>query len=140
MGRTLGSQLCRRLMDKCGKTATDKHPRTKGSEPSPSTLFNTVRHKTSSDCLGQHHCGSQHKQTRWDSLGGTLCPLVETSHLVLKTPDNTQSKTHPRFTECHCRQPFQEEPNSTHGMVSVPSDFQTNHSTLGTPTYRPICN
>ena len=29
---------------------------------------------------------------------------------------------------------------TTHRMVSVPSDFQTNHSTLGTPENRLVCN
>ena len=91
LGRTLRSQLHWRPMVRCRKTARHKGPGTKGSDPSHSTLRDMVQHKTSTDCHGQHHCSSPHKQTRGDSLGGTLCPHVETPHLVQQIPDNTQS-------------------------------------------------
>ena len=57
-----------------------------------------------------------------------------------QTPDNPQSKTLPRFTKCHCGRSFQEKPNSTHRVVPVPSDIQTEHSTLGTSSDRLICH
>ena len=99
-----------------------------------------VIQETSADSIGQHHCSSPHKQTGKNQLNRTLCPHVETPHRVQQTPDNPQGKTCPRFTQCHCEQSFQEKPNSTHRVVPVPSDIQTDHSTLGTSSDRLSCH
>ena len=80
------------------KTATHKPARTKSSDPSPSTLLEPVQKEASIDSLGQHHCGSPHKQTRGNTLGGALHSHVETPHMVQQTSNNTQSKTRPSMS------------------------------------------
>ena len=57
-----------------------------------------------------------------------------------QTSDNPQSKTHPRPSQCHCGRSFQEKPNSIHRVVPIPSDIQTDHSTLAMSSNRLICH
>ena len=120
------------------KTTPHKRAGTKSSNPSPETLLKTVRHKRGVSSLRQHKCSDSYKQTGWDPLTRALCPHVATSNMVQQTPDITQSKTCPRITQCYCGRSVQEEPNTTYRVVSIPSDLQTDHTTLATPANRPI--
>ena len=60
--------------------------------------------------------------------------------MVQQKPDNPQGTTRPRLSQCNCRQPFQEKPNTTHRMVSGTPDFKEDFSTLGTSSDRSICH
>ena len=88
------------------------------------TLFKTVHQEISASSLRQHQCSTPHKQTRRNSLNRAFCPHVETPYLVQQTPDNSQSETRPKVTQCHCGRPLQEEPNSTHRVVPVSQIFK----------------
>ena len=81
-----------------------------------------------------------HISKRGNPLNRTLCPHVETSHMVQQKPDNPQGKTRSRLSQCNCRRPFQEKPNTTHRVVSGTPDFQEDLSTLGTSSDRSICH
>ena len=140
LGCTLKSRFHRRFMISSRETTAHKCTRTKSSNPSPSTLFKTVHQEISASSLRQHYCSSPHKQTRRNSLSRAFCPHVETPYLVQQTPDNSQSETRPKVTQCHCGRPLQEEPNSTHRVVPVSSDIQIDHSTLGASSDRPVCH
>ena len=135
LGRTLRSQLYRRPMVPRRKTVTNKRARTESRHSNPLTLLKTVWRKTGVSSLRQHNCSSPHKQTR-----GDLCPHVASPHVVQQSSRPTQSETCSRVTQCHCRRPIQEESNTTHGVVSISSNLQTNHPSMGTPSNRPVRN
>ena len=140
LGRTLKSRLRRRHMVSSRKTTTHKCIGTKSSDPSSSTFLTTMQQETGVSSIRQHHSSSPHKQTGGNPLNRTLCPHVETSHMVQQKPDNPQGKTRPRLSQCNCRRPFQEKPNTTHRVVSGTPDFQEDLSTLGTSSDRSICH
>ena len=122
------------------KTTTHKCIGTKSSDPSSSTFLTTMQQETGVSSIRQHHGSSPHKQTGGNPLTRTLCPHVEASHMVQQKPDNPPGKTRPRLSQCNCRRPFQEKPNTTHRVVSGTPDFQEDFSTLGTSSDRSICH
>ena len=140
LGRSLKSRLRRRSMVSNRKTPSHKRTGTKGSNPSPTTLLAPMPQETSAGSIRQHNCGSPHKQTGGNPLRRTLCPHVETTHMLQQAPNNTQSTARPRFSQCYCGRPLQEKPNPTHRMVLGSSYLHKDLPTLGTATNRPVCH
>ena len=140
LGRSLKSRLRRRSMVSNRKTPSHKRTGTKGSNPSPTTLLAPMPQETSAGSIRQHNCGSPHKQTGGNPLHRTLCPHVETTHMVQQAPNNTQSTARPRFSQCDCGRPLQEKPNPTHRMVLGSPYLHKDLPTLGTATNRPVCH
>ena len=87
----------------------------------------------------QLNSGSLHKQTRWNPLGRDVHSPVEDHDLVLSLPDNTESQTHSRVSECDGRPAVQVGPNSVNRMVTASTGVQTDMSQLVHSSCRSIC-
>ena len=79
-------------------------------------------------CYGQLNSSSLHKQTR-NSLCRDVCSPVEDHDLVPSLPENLNSQTHSRVSECDGRPSVQIEPSPVNRMVTASADLsQVVHS------------
>ena len=72
----------------------------------------------------QLNCGSLHKQTRGNTLGGDVRTPVETHDLVPPLSHNLESQAHSRVPECDGRPTFQVEPGAVDRMVTTSTGVQ----------------
>ena len=117
-----------------GEKPTHKCSRVEGGLSGPSKFQGPVSEPNSVGCNGQLNSGSLHKQTRRNSLSGDVCSPVEDHDMVPSLPDNIESQTHSRVSECDGQPSIQVEPSSVNRMVTtsacVPSDLpKVVHST-----------
>ena len=82
-----------------GKKATHKCSTVEGGLSGPSKLEGPVSEPNSVGSSGQLNSGSLHKQTR-NSLSRDVRSPVEDHDMVPSLPDNIESQTHPRVSEC----------------------------------------
>ena len=102
-----------------GKKATHKCSRAEGVFSGLSKVPGPVSEPNSVSCHRKLNSGSLHKQTRRKPLSGDVCSPVEDHDLVPSLPDNTQSQTHSRVSECDGRPAIQVEPSSVNTMVTA---------------------
>ena len=108
-----------------GKRASPKRPRIESCLSGPETLQRPVSGPNSASCHGQLNCGSLHKQTRGNTLGGDVRTPVETHDLVPPLSHNIKSQAHSRVPECDGRPTFQVEPGAVDRMVTTSTGVQT---------------
>ena len=99
-----------------GKKATHKCPRVEGGLSGPSKLQGPV-----SEPNRQLNSGNK------EELSTDVCSPVEDHDMVSSLPDNIESQTHSRVSECDGRPFVQVEPSTVNRMVTasagVPSDM-----------------
>ena len=83
-----------------GKKAAHKCSRVEGGLSAPSKLRGLVSEPNSVGCNRQLNSGSLHKQTRRNSLSRDVLSPVENHDIVPSLPDNIESQTHSRVSEC----------------------------------------
>ena len=140
LGRSLRANLCKRSVVRQGKKATHKCSRAEGGFSGPSKVQQPVSKPNSVSCHRQLNSGSLHKQTGWNLLGGDVRSPVEDHDLVPSLPDNTQSQTHSRVSECDGRPTVQVEPSSVNRMVTACAGVQTDLSQVVHSSCRSICH
>ena len=140
LGRSLRANLCKRSVVRQGKKATHKCSRAEGCFSGPSKVQGPVSKPNSVGCHRQLNSGSLHKQTGWNPLGGDVRSPVEDHDLVSSLPDNTQSQTHSRVSECDGRPTLQVEPSSVNRMVTASTGVKTNLSQVVHSSCRSICH
>ena len=128
LGRSLRANLCKRSVVRQGKKATHKCSRAEGGFSGASKVQGPVSEPNSVSCHRQLNSGSLHKQTRWNPLGEDVCSPVEDHDLVPLLPDNTQSQTHSRVSECDGLPAVQVEPSSVNRTVTASAGVQTDLS------------
>ena len=94
-----------------GKKATHKCSRAEGSFSGPSKFQGPVSKPNSVGCNRQLNSCGLHKQTRRNSLCRDVRPPVE-DHDLASLPDNLESQTHSRVSECDGRPFIQVEPSA----------------------------
>ena len=104
------------------------------------TLQRPVSGPNSASCHGQLNCGSLHKQTRGNTLGGDVRTPVETHDLVPPLSHNLESQTHSRVPECDGRPTFQVEPGSVDRMVTPSTGVQTDLPKVVHSPRGPFCH
>ena len=127
VGALLRTNLYKGSVVRQGKMATRKCSRAEGCLTGPLKLQGPVSQPNSVSCNGQLNSGSLHKQTRRNSLSRDVCSPVEDHDMVPSLPDNIESQTHSRVSECDGRPSIQVEPSAVNKMVTasagVPSDL-----------------
>ena len=118
LGRSLRTKFYKRAVVTSGKRTSHKRPRIESCLSGFETLQRPVSGPNSASCHGQLNCGSLHKQTRGNTLGGDVRTPVETHDLVPPLSHNLESQTHSRVPECDGRPTFQVEPGSVDRMVT----------------------
>ena len=111
LGRSLRTNLYKRSVVRQGKKASHKCSRVEGSLSGPLKPQGPVSEPNSVGCNGQLNSGSLHKQTRRNSLSRDVHSPVEDHDMVPSLPDNIESQTHPRVSECDGRHSVQVKPS-----------------------------
>ena len=119
LGRSLRTNLCKGSVVRQGKKATHKCSGVEGGLSGPSKLQGPVSEPNSVGCNRQLNSGSLHKQTRRNSLSRDVRSPVEDHDMVPSLPDNIDSQTHPRVSECDGRPSVQVKPSAVNRMVTV---------------------
>ena len=104
------------------------------------TLQRPVSGPNSVSCHGQLNCGSLHKQTRGNTLGGDVRTPVETHDLVPPLSHNLESQAHSRVPECDGRPTFQVEPGPVDRMVTSSTGVQTDLPKVVHSPRGPLCH
>ena len=86
----------------------------------------------------QLNSGGLHKQTRRNSLSRDVHSPVEDHDLVPSLPDNLDSQTHSRVSECDRRSSVQVKPSAVNRNAST--GVQTDLSKVVQPSCRAICH
>ena len=128
LGRSVRTNLYKGSVVKQGKKATHKCSRVKGSLSGPLKLQGPVSEPNSVGCNGQLNSGSQHNQTRRNSLSRDVRSPVEDHDMVPSLPGNIESQTHPRVSECDGRSSVQVKPSPVNRMVTASAGVQTDLS------------
>ena len=102
-----------------GEKATHKCSRVEGGLAGPSKLQGPVSEPNSVGCNGQLNSGSLHNQTWRNSLSRDVHSPVEDHDMVPSLPDNIESQTHSRVSECDGRPSIQAEPGAINRMVTA---------------------
>ena len=84
--------------------------------------------------------GGLQKQTRRNSLSKDVRSPVEDHDLVPSLPDNLESQTYSRVSECDGRPSVQVEPIAVNRMVTVSTGVQTDLSEVVHASCRSICH
>ena len=120
--------------------ATHKCSGVEGGFSGPSKFQEPVSKPKSVGCNRQFNSNGLHKQTRRNSLSRDVrCP-VEDYDLVPSLPDNLESQTHSRVSECDGQHSVQVEPSAVNRMVTASTGVQTDMSKVVYPTCRSICH
>ena len=120
--------------------APHKCSRVEGGFSGPLKFQGPVSKPNSVGCNGQLNSGGLHKQTRRNSLGRDVRSHVEDHDLVPSLPDNLESQTHPRVSECDGRSSVQVEPSAVNRMVTASTGVQTDPPKVVHPSGRSICH
>ena len=140
LGRSLRTKFYKRSVVTSGKRTSHKHPRIESCLSGFETLQRPVSGPNSASCHGQLNCGSLHKQTRGNTLGGDVRTPVETHDLVPPLSHNLESQTHSRVPECDGRPTFQVEPGSVDRMVTPSTGVQTDVPKVVHSPRGPFCH
>ena len=114
--------------------------RVEGGLSGPSKLQRPVSEPNSVGCYGQLNSGSLHKQTRRNSLSRDVRSPVEDHDMVPSLPDNIESQTHSRVSECDGRTSAQVETSAVSRMVTVSPGVQTDLSKVVHSSCISICH
>ena len=137
-GHSLTANLYKGSVIRQGKKATHKCSRVEGGFSGPSKFQGPVSKPNSVGCNGQLNSGGLHKQTRRKSLGRDVYSPVEDHDLVPSLPDNRESQTHPRVSECDGRSSVQVEPSAVNRMVTASTGVETDLSKVVHPSCRDL--
>ena len=85
----------------------------------PEEVQGPVPKQNSVGYYGQLNCGSLHKQTRRNPLGGNVCSPVENHDLVPSLQDSSKSQAQSRVPECDHRPTVQVKPSPVNRMVTA---------------------
>ena len=140
LGRSLRTKFYKRSVVTSGKRTSHKRPRIESCLSGFETLQRPVSGPNSASCHGQLNCGSLHKQTRGNTLGGDVRTPVETHDLVPPLSHNLESQTHSRVPECDGRPTFQVEPGSVDRMVTPSTGVQTDLPKVVHSPRGPFCH
>ena len=140
LGRSLRTKFYKRSVVTSGKRTSHKRPRIESCLSGFETLQRPVSGPNSASCHGQLNCGSLHKQTRGNTLGGDVRTPVETHDLVPPLSHNLESQTHSRVPECDGRLTFQVEPGSVDRMVTPSTGVQTDLPKVVHSPRGPFCH
>ena len=140
LGRSLRTKFYKRAVVTSGKRTSHKRPRIESCLSGFETLQRPVSGPNSASCHGQLNCGSLHKQTRGNTLGGDVRTPVETHDLVPPLSHNLESQTHSRVPECDGRPTFQVEPGSVDRMVTPSTGVQTDLPKVVHSPRGPFCH
>ena len=135
LGRSLRANLYKGSVVRQGQKATHKCSRVEGGFSGPSKLHGPVSKPNSVGCNRQLNSGGLHKQTRRKLLSRDVHYPVEDHDLVPSLPDNLESQTHSRVSECDGRPSVQ-----VNRMVTVSTGVQTDLSKVVHPSCRSICH
>ena len=122
-----------------GKKATHKCSRVESGLSGPSKPQGPVSEPNSVGCNGQLNSGSLHKQTSRNSLSRDVRSPVEDHDIVPSLPDNIESQTHPRVSECDGRPSVQVEPSAVNRMVTASAGVPSDLSKVVHSSFRSIC-
>ena len=139
-GRSLRTNLYKGLCVRQGKEATHKCSRVEGGLSGPSKLQGPVSEPNSVGCNGQLNSGSLHKQIRRNSLSRDVHSPVEDHDMVPSLPDNIESQTHPKVSECDGRHSVQVEPSAVNRIVTASAGVQTDLPKVVHSSCRSICH
>ena len=140
VGRSLKRAYGKGSLVTTREQTANKLPRVKGS-PSGLKRFSSSLYKQSgSHSYRQHHCGSIHKQRRWNEVGPPVCSIMEDTDLVYQISSNPQSPTYPRSSKCHSRQVIQTGSDHSNRMVPQSRDIQSNMQPVAQTPSGPICH
>ena len=139
-GCSLWTNLYKGSVVRQGKKATHKCSRVEGSLSGPLKLQGPVSEPNSVGCNGQLNSGSLHKQTRRNSLSRAVHSPVEDHDMVPSLPDNIESQTHPRVSECDGRPSVQAEPSAVNRMVTASAGVPSDLSKVVDASCRSICH
>ena len=140
LGRSLRTNLYKGSVVRQGKKATHKCSRVEGGLSGPSKFQGPVSDPNSVGCNGQLNSGSLHKQTRRNSFSRDVCSPVEDHDMVPSLPDNVESQTHPRVSECDGRPSVQVEPSAVNRMVTASAGVPSDLSKVVHSSCRSICH
>ena len=140
LGRSLRTKFYKRSVVSSRKRTSHKRPRIESCLSGFETLQRPVSGPNSASCHGQLNCGSLHKQTRGNTLGGDVRTPVETHDLVPPLSHNLESQTHSRVPECDGRPSFQVEPGSVDRMVTPSTGVQTDLPKVVHSPRGPFCH
>ena len=99
-----------------------------------------VSEPNSGGCNTQLNSGSLLKQTRRNSLSGDVRSPVEDHDMVPSLPDNFESQTHSRVSECDGRPSIRVKPSSVNRMVTTSGGVTSDLSKVIHSSCRPICH
>ena len=91
-------------------------------------------------CNGQLNSGSLHKQTRRNSFSRDMHSPVEDHDMVPSLPDNIESQTHSRVSECDGQPSIQVEPSAVNRMVTSSTGDPSDLSKVVHSSCRSICH
>ena len=140
LGRSLISDLYKGSVVRQGKKVTHKCSKVEGGLSGPSKLQGPVSEPNSVGCNGQLNSGSLHKQTRRNSLSRDVRSPVEDHDMVPSLPDNIESQTHSRVSECDGQPSIQVEPSSVNRMVTISTGVPSDLRKVVHSSCRPICH
>ena len=140
LGRSLRASLYKGSVVRQEKRATHKCSRAEGSFSGPSKVQGPVSKPNSVGCYGQLNSSSLLKQTRSNPLSGDVHSSVEDHDLVPSLPDNLESQTHSRVSECDGQSSVQVEPSPVNRMVTASAGVQTDLSKVVHISCRSICH
>ena len=122
------------------KKATHKCSRAKGGLSGPSKVQGQVSKPNSVGCYRQLNSSSLHKQTRRNPLGGDVHSPVENHDLMTSLPDNFETQTNSRVSECDGLPSVQVEPSPANRMVTASAGVQTYLSQVVRFSCRSLCH
>ena len=118
LGCTLRQLHRKRHLVSARKTTTYKFLGTKDCLAGTKKVPVHSTRESRSDCYGQHYSCGIHKQGGRYEVRLSLCPSMATPVLVQSETCCPEAQTHPRSSECDCRQLVSTRPNNSDGMVS----------------------
>ena len=142
--RRLGCSL-RRLHNKrhlvsSRKPSSCKYLGTKSCLASPKKIPTLGTGESRSSCNRQHYsCGIHQQEGRYE-VRLTLCPSMTSPLLVQSETCCSKGQTHPRPSECDCRQIVSSRPNHSDGVVPSSGGFQPPSSDLAPCTSGHVCD
>ena len=139
LGHSLRANFYNGSVVRLGKKATHKCSRVEDSFSGPSKFQGSVSKPNSVGC-GQLNSGGLHKQTRRNSLSRDVRSPVEDHDMVPSLPDNLESQTHSRVSECDGLPSVQVEPSAVNRMVTASTGVQTDLSKVVHPSCTSICH
>ena len=100
LGRSLRANLYKGSVVRQGKQTTHKCSRIEGGFSGPSKFQGPESKPNSVGCNRQLNSGGLYEQTRRNSLSRDVHSPVEDHDLVPSLPDNLESQTHSRVSQC----------------------------------------